>query len=585
VLYLAEVKKQSKGFIGGVETKLKLLAFQRNDQSWCVVPGDETTTCEAANAFGEGTLLLVNLGGNRQVQGAPTLAGPRIVNMLQNFSRVLDKSKGQEEEIEQWKQSLTYQSQELTRREMEMEARLEEIEQKEEELKLLEQQKQEIERSKIEAEQIQVDCERQLEEVNRAWSELRVEQSKLQMARKELEQTSVFDEVQANQIRDLIDRLDEVLPLDILQEQITDAWSALNIQESILEQHWQLLETEKAKAEAQEQKLNQQADNLDSRRQQLEAELASLEQSKQDLQTQQNLFQNKQEIVKIVKYNLQTIDDLYKNVSALAMQSGDFQLENKVDLKALENIPLGELESLVKNQQAELEKFARFVKDQEDELTMKYNEIQELKQNLQKLNPFDSLSLETDLTEAEDEYKNLDESLIGSRRNLRERQELLKLHLRLLRNRQGVVDLDNDANNIDLNPILGKLDQQRKQQQQAYENLQLQVQQIENAITQLQVLMNTQERNYQEQEQELRVLEKSYQETQIAFNSVVSSLKIYEELLPPLQESVNQLKDKLQYIDEFPNQVMATQQEQAQVLAEMEAIINLLTGTAEIQMI
>jgi hypothetical protein len=54
VQYLAEVKKQSKGFIGGTETKLKLLAFQRNDQSWCAVPGEETLNCEAANNFGEG---------------------------------------------------------------------------------------------------------------------------------------------------------------------------------------------------------------------------------------------------------------------------------------------------------------------------------------------------------------------------------------------------------------------------------------------------------------------------------------------------------------------------------------------------
>jgi len=504
--------------------------------------------------------------------------------MLQNFSRVLDKSKDQEEEIEQWKQSLTFQSQELTRREMEMEARLEEIEQKEEELQLLEREKAEIQRSKIEAEQIQTDCERQLEEVNRAWDKLKHEQAQIEAARRELEQTSVLDEAQANKMRDLIDRLDEVLPMQDLQEQISGAWSALDSQQLVLQEHWQLLETQKSQAQTLQEKITQQEEELNRRREQLQQELTILEQSKHDFSTQQNLLQTKQEIVKIVKYNLNTIDDLYKNVSALAMQSGDFQLENKVDIQALENMPLGELENLVKNQQKELEKFAHFVKDQEDELTMQYEEIQELRVNLQNLNPFDSLSLETDLNEAEEQFKILDESLIGSRRNLRERQEFLKFHLRILRNRQGVGTMDNDANDIDLKPILGKLAQQKKEQQQAQDNLQLQVQQIEGTISQLQALINSQNRSYTEHEGDLKDLENNYQKAQISFHSLLSSLELYEQLLQPLQESVNELKDKLQNIDEFPSALANLQQEQSQVLGEMEGIINALTGSESIQM-
>ncbi len=585
MLYLAEVKKQSKGFIGGTETKLKLLAFQRNDQSWCAVPGDESINCESASNFGEGTLLLVTLAGNRQVQGTPTLAGPRIITMLQSFSRVMDKSKSQEEEIEQWKQSLTYQSQELTRREMEMEARIDEIEHKEAELRNLERQKQEIERSKLEAEQIQIDCERQLEEVNKAWEALRGEQTNIEEAKKELEQTSVLDEVQANHIRELIDRLDEVLPIDSVQEQINSAWEAISHQQEILENHWQQLEEQKQKAQEQESQLEQKKQNIENRKQKLQEELNALEQSKQDLQVQKNLLENKEEIIKIVKYNLQTIEDLHKNVSALAMQSGDFQLENKVDVKSLENMPLGELEELVKNQQVDLEKFAQFVKAQEDELTVQYEEIQELKQKLQNLNPFDSLSIETDLTESEEQYSILDESLIGSRRNLRERQEFVKLHLRILRTRQGIIDIDNDANDIDLQPILAKLEQQRQQQQQAQETLQSQKEQIQVAISQLESLIANQDSQYQEQKQQIQEEENYYQQAQIDLAAIISRLDIYEQILQPLQNTLNQLKDKLHSIEEFPNSLSSTQQEQAQILAEMEGIINALTGTEEIQMI
>ncbi|NEP50267.1 MAG: hypothetical protein F6K65_16200, partial [Moorea sp. SIO3C2] len=101
--------------MGRAQAELKLLAFQRTDQSWNKVSGEEVLPTEQANNFGDGALVIVNLSGNRQIQGTIEAAGGRLVNLLQNFSRLLEKSKNQEEEIEQWKQSLTYQSQELNR--------------------------------------------------------------------------------------------------------------------------------------------------------------------------------------------------------------------------------------------------------------------------------------------------------------------------------------------------------------------------------------------------------------------------------------------------------------------------------------
>ena len=44
VLYLAEVKKQTKGFISGYKIELKLLACQHKDQTWSAITGDDTIT-------------------------------------------------------------------------------------------------------------------------------------------------------------------------------------------------------------------------------------------------------------------------------------------------------------------------------------------------------------------------------------------------------------------------------------------------------------------------------------------------------------------------------------------------------------
>ncbi len=92
MLYLAEVQKQKGGVFGGGKAELKLLACQRTDQSWSAVPAEEVIPAEEANNLSAGALVIVNLGGNRQVQGEIEPAGGRLVNMLQTFSRLVEKS-------------------------------------------------------------------------------------------------------------------------------------------------------------------------------------------------------------------------------------------------------------------------------------------------------------------------------------------------------------------------------------------------------------------------------------------------------------------------------------------------------------
>ncbi|MBD0343987.1 MAG: hypothetical protein ICV63_03960, partial [Coleofasciculus sp. Co-bin14] len=81
MLYLAEVQKQKGGGLlgGGGKTTLKLLACQRTDQSWSAVPGEEAIPApEEANNMNAGVLVLIDLGGNRQVQRPPTEAGRQL---------------------------------------------------------------------------------------------------------------------------------------------------------------------------------------------------------------------------------------------------------------------------------------------------------------------------------------------------------------------------------------------------------------------------------------------------------------------------------------------------------------------------
>ena len=78
--------------MGGVETKLKLLANQRNDRSWSAISGNEFVEVEDVGNLGEGALIIADVV-NRQVQGKMEPASKEILAVLQGFSRLQEKRK------------------------------------------------------------------------------------------------------------------------------------------------------------------------------------------------------------------------------------------------------------------------------------------------------------------------------------------------------------------------------------------------------------------------------------------------------------------------------------------------------------
>ena len=182
MLYLAEVQKQKGGLLsGGGKSELKLIACQRNDQNWSPVP-DEMIAADDAGKLNDGALVLVELSPNRQVQRIQD-AGRPLVNILQNFSRQVEKFKLKEEEIDQWKQSLKLQIEELNRREMEMESRWDEVQKLEHDSRRIDTQQQLVNTSRTEIDRLRLEVERNRQELESAWEHLRVEQRCLETSR------------------------------------------------------------------------------------------------------------------------------------------------------------------------------------------------------------------------------------------------------------------------------------------------------------------------------------------------------------------------------------------------------------------
>jgi len=132
MLHLVQVVK--KGLLG--KSVVLLLARERTDESWMLLPDGETLEIEASN-HGEGVLLVIDLNANRQVV---TMKDARewvlkLVTQYLGQGITPDFIKRETERAEQWRQSLTLQSQDLARRTVELETRREQIQALEERLK------------------------------------------------------------------------------------------------------------------------------------------------------------------------------------------------------------------------------------------------------------------------------------------------------------------------------------------------------------------------------------------------------------------------------------------------------------------
>ncbi len=584
MLYLAEVRKQKTGFMGRAQAELKLLAFQRTDQSWNKVSGEEVLPTEQANNFGDGALVIVNLSGNRQIQGTIEAAGGRLVNLLQNFSRLLEKSKNQEEEIEQWKQSLTYQSQELNRREMEMEARLEQMQTMEEDFSRIEQQRQELESNQAETAKLNQELERKSKELEGAWEQLRGQQLRLEEQVSEGQYSAGLDAQQAGVIQQLLNRLSGgAESTQSVWEPLNQALEVVKHQHSVLDTHWQQLNEQRLLAQKLEADVKGQGQEVQHHTQQLQQLQASCEQANRERQLQQTNLDIKLESARMVSLQLQAQEKLYQELARMAATSGDVKISQMVDIAALEKMPLGELQDIVQNLQQDLEKVVRFVNDQEEELTLQHQGIEELQEQIRVASEYDRISLETQLADEQDRYQMLDRTLVGQRRTLWEREEILNQHLRVLRLRQGIVDSNGQQNQkIDLGPILIELEAQCKQHSDQLQQLEREIEQMRLRVSEAEELMNQQTEEKDAKLAQVKNLEESWLSNQVKVAQLWGKVNLYEETLQPLQDGLNKIRQNLEAIANALNNIQKTGDSQQQAIAQISQIISSLSQSPEL---
>lgn len=544
MLYLAELQKRPGGFgLGGNKTDLKLLACQRGENNWTEVRDETIPADEAAKEFTPGALVLVDLSTNKQVQQIQE-AAPKLVKILQNFSRSQEKFKTQWEEIEQWKASLTFQAQELNRREMEVQANEEQLQQLEGELERLEQQRQEASQVVEESGRLRETVERDREEIESARARLQAEIEEFENNKGPASGTASLDEGQSNYIKELLDWLSEALaPTASLGSGVNTSLEATGSLQGLMAEHWQQLEEKQTAAQQQQDELDGLKNDIDDRWNSWKEAEAALAELRSELKLQQGLLGLKQDYAASLSSQLKAQEDLSQQLTLLAGAAG--QGADKVDLEALEKMPIEELQEKVDQLQRELQKSIGFVRDQEEELALQQEEMEELKAQMAAASEYDRLQLETDLNEQQENYKFLNESLVGSQRNLRERQDTMNLHQSVLRRRQGI-PLDTDPDSIDLSPVISQVDDRIAELREQVQRLDEEIQQIQSEIAGKEGEINSQSSEQDAKQNEIQQLEENLSERKAAVAELSGRVNLYQEMLQPMQDDLDRLRQKLE---------------------------------------
>ncbi|MEY3303119.1 MAG: pilus motility taxis protein HmpF [Pseudanabaena sp.] len=560
--YLAELQKTQAAFGLGGNSSVRLLARNTGENVWQPITNEQVLPVQdssQAKDFKDGQMIIAEVTGSNQVQSIQD-ASKKIVNILQAFSRSQDKYKSAEEEVEQWKQSLNFQSQELHRREQE-------LEQKELELEHLDSRKQEIEEleSKFAKERSEIEQLRKNIEAERGQFEAKA---------------AALTVDQAEHIKTLISQLSTSFTNpDSLRDRIHSAINLINQRQEVLTGFWQSLDGLKNEAEKQKGILSKSTEELNIRKAQWQQTQVALADAQAELKAQRGILKLQENNVAMSRVQLDAQIDLYEQTSnAIETFGGPGSMEvlSPEEESRLQSMPIEELESTIKALQADFDKLVNYVSAQEDELAGLEGEIADLQSQVETSDQFARIELESNKEFAEEQYKLLEESVSGMRRGMQERLSVLNQQRAILDRRKGITVESSPVQS--LLPLLAQIEAQRNRQEQELRKMESQIDAVRNYTQQQQEVLGKQTQEHQQQEQAIRTAEAQQQDRIRVVAELLGQISAQEKLLRPVQDIVDTLRPQLEAAIQDLG-VMSNGNNSSQVLTDLQSVIQSLVSS------
>ncbi len=133
--------------------------------------------------------------------------------------------------------------------------------------------------------------------------------------------------------------------------------------------------------------------------------------------------------------------ELWETISILAKESKKVPLAIDLDDAELKQAPLNKLEKMVFHLQQDLSDLTRLVKEQEDELSIQRQKVRKLQRQASIASENELLQLENQLNQERERKNMLDKTLIGQRRNLEKRREILHQYQEVLESRKNPISI------------------------------------------------------------------------------------------------------------------------------------------------
>lgn len=536
MLYLAEVQKKS-GLLGAAKAELRLLACQRGEDRWQTLANEQVIPIDKAGDYGHGMLVLADVGNNNQIQRIQDAIRP-ILAVFQNYSRSQDKLKEKDEEVENWRQSLTFQSQELSRRQMEMEAQLEEVQQIEEQMSNLEQQRQEAMTLREEAIRLREELNQKNQEVEAAWAQIRQEKAALESQQAESGGAGSLGPEKLQNLDQYVNRLLESLgATESVQGRAFQVLEEMQHQQNQLDQYWQQLETHRSRAQELQGTLGGWDEALRDRWREWRDRQGQLEAMRASVEGHQRELAAKQDHAQLLRNQIKSQDLLRQQITQLA-GGVDPAVTAQVNYAALDAMTMEELEAKVNELKGDYDRIFNFVNDQEEELQLQKQAIDELKAKIAEASEYDRMTLETEMADEQDSYRILDESLIDQRKTLHERAGVFKEHQKVLARRRGQPMPDGESS-VDVTPVINQLTKTIQRQTEQLEDLERQIGDLESQLQTTKSGVEAQMGEHSALREALEQEDANWLAQHREDAGLQGNVATYQALLHPLQETLN----------------------------------------------
>ena len=554
--YLAELQKSQATFGLGGNASIRLLARNTGENVWQSITNEQVLSVQdsgQAKDFKDGQMVIAEVTGNNQIQSIQD-AAKKIVNILQAFSRSQDKYKSAEEEVEQWKQSLQFQTQELHRREQELEQRESELEQ--------------IDLRKQEIEELEIKFAQERAEIEQLRNSIEANQGQVAAT------AAALTADQAENIKSLIGQLSTSFTNpDALRDKIFSALELINKRQEVLTGFWKGLDSLKSEAEKQKAILSKSTEELSAKKSQWQQTQSALAEANAELKAQYGILKLQENNMAMSRLQLNVHIDLYEQTSN-AIESlggpGSMEVLSPEEEHRLQSMPIEELESTIKALQADFNKLANYVSAQEDELAGLEGEIADLQSQVETADQFDRIELESNKEFAEEQYKVLEDSVMGTRRSMQDRLSVLNQQKAILDRRKGIAVDESPVQS--LLPLLSQIEAQKNNQEQELRKMESQIDAVRNYTQQQQEMLSKQSNEHQQQEQVIRAAEVQQQERIRTVAGLLGQISAQEQLLRPVQDIVDTLRPQLEAAMQNLG-AMTNGNNSSQILKDLQSVV------------